>query len=290
MRNVFALLLSTAIHAAIAAFVWHVSTHLPEPEPKFQPFDLNMLTVEAPPPAPPAETVAENPGMPEAQPAAQPAAPPPPPPLPKAEPEPEPEPPVKPEPKPEPKPKEKKPKDKPKEKIREKPKEKPKEKPRRQKKTAEDPRPEVREAPPRVEIDAPPPAGNQPLFNPNSRQSAPAAQTGTPGGAVKGQPSAPGKTSGGTPGGADAKRAYQNGLRKAIERNKPRRTSDKGTAVVAFTVEGSGAFGNIRLQQSSGNPELDDAALQAVRNTGRYEPPPGGQAMSVAVPIQFRVR
>ena len=83
-------------------------------------------------------------------------------------------------------------------------------------------------------------------------------------------------------------RAYHAGLRKAIERQKPRRVRDKGKTVVAFTVQANGSFSNIRIHQSSGNSTLDDAALQAVHNTGRYSPPPDGNAMAITLPIQFR--
>ena len=84
-----------------------------------------------------------------------------------------------------------------------------------------------------------------------------------------------------------ALKSYQNGLRRAIERHKPRNARSKGLVVVAFQVSGSGALTNVRIAQSSGNEALDRAALGAVQNTGSYEPPPGGQGFGVQLPIRF---
>ncbi|MDO5090877.1 MAG: hypothetical protein Q4D61_04970, partial [Cardiobacteriaceae bacterium] len=56
MRNIFALLLSLGIHAAIAAFFWRMAQGGSAPEEGYQPFDLKMLVMEEAPPAP--ETVA----------------------------------------------------------------------------------------------------------------------------------------------------------------------------------------------------------------------------------------
>ena len=85
----------------------------------------------------------------------------------------------------------------------------------------------------------------------------------------------------------NALKSYQNGLRRAIERHKPRNARSKGLVVVAFQVSGSGALTNVRIAQSSGNEALDRAALGAVQSTGSYEPPPGGQGFGVQLPIRF---
>lgn len=85
----------------------------------------------------------------------------------------------------------------------------------------------------------------------------------------------------------NALKSYQNGLRRAIERHKPRNARSKGLVVVAFQVSGSGTLTNVRIAQSSGNEALDRAALGAVQNTGSYEPPPGGQGFGVQLPIRF---
>ena len=82
-------------------------------------------------------------------------------------------------------------------------------------------------------------------------------------------------------------KGYSSGLRRAIERNKPRNARSRGTVVVGFRVEANGAFSNIHLAQSSGNEGLDQAALSAVSRTGHYQPPPSGQGFNVQLPVKF---
>lgn len=76
----------------------------------------------------------------------------------------------------------------------------------------------------------------------------------------------------------------------AVSRRKPRNTRTKGRAVIAFVVSANGAVTSARLQQSSGNGELDNAALAMVRNA-RIPAPPAGAGRSsfpFSVPVSFQ--
>lgn len=89
--------------------------------------------------------------------------------------------------------------------------------------------------------------------------------------------------------------SWQGGLQAAIERKKryPRnaqRAGKTGTARVSFTVQANGAINNVRISSSSGNSDLDQAAVQAVQAVGSYKAPPSGQAVAITVPINFHLR
>ncbi len=65
----------------------------------------------------------------------------------------------------------------------------------------------------------------------------------------------------------------------------------KGTAQVSFTVDPSGNILSVRLAASSGNPAIDQLAVEATRNASPVPAPPAAIAkprMSVNVPIQFK--
>lgn len=65
----------------------------------------------------------------------------------------------------------------------------------------------------------------------------------------------------------------------------------KGTAQVAFVVDPSGNILSVKLARSSGNPTVDDLAVQATRNSSPVPAPPAAIAkprMPITVPIQFK--
>lgn len=65
----------------------------------------------------------------------------------------------------------------------------------------------------------------------------------------------------------------------------------KGTAQVAFVVDQSGNILSVRLASSSGNPTVDELAVQATRNSSPVPAPPAAIAkprMPLSVPIQFK--
>jgi len=119
-----------------------------------------------------------------------------------------------------------------------------------------------------------------------------AASTGT----------APSVAGGGTARGSasnrDAERAYLAQLQRAIGRHQrfpddARKRHKTGIVTIAFVVKADGRIGDIRLAESSGDPSLDDAALQALHRLNRFKPIPaaiGRQSWSMRVPIRFDLR
>jgi periplasmic protein TonB len=101
--------------------------------------------------------------------------------------------------------------------------------------------------------------------------------------------------------GADAKALeseYLKGLQQAITRNRfyppaARREDVKGVVTVAFTVQGDGRIGEVRVAKGSGFETLDGAAVETLRRLGTYRPIPDGigrSRWSVRVPIVFDLR
>lgn len=65
----------------------------------------------------------------------------------------------------------------------------------------------------------------------------------------------------------------------------------RGTAQVTFVVDPSGNILSVSLARSSGNPTVDELAVQATRNSSPVPAPPAAIAkprMPITVPIQFK--
>ncbi len=65
------------------------------------------------------------------------------------------------------------------------------------------------------------------------------------------------------------------------------RGGGQGLVTVSFTITGSGAASGIRLARSSGNPVLDQAALDLVRRASPFPAPPSGGSVPITVPINY---
>ena len=115
---------------------------------------------------------------------------------------------------------------------------------------------------------------------PNARPDAGAGRGGSPDGRV-----------GGKPGGEITTKNYNQGLQQRIAgavAKRKGRIRERGTAVVAFDIQASGAFSNIRIEQSSGVRQIDDLILDAVRSVGRYAAPPEGRTVSKRIPLNVK--
>lgn len=77
-------------------------------------------------------------------------------------------------------------------------------------------------------------------------------------------------------------------VRARVAAHKPSGGGDHGTAVVAFSVSGSGALRSARIARSSGNSSLDGRVIAAVRNAGPFPPPPAGANLNFAMPFYFK--
>ena len=288
-RSAAAFCLSLAVHAALFGGGWYLyKTGRAAPvavENVLGWESLQYLTEEEHAPAPPPPA----------------AEPPPPPPEPQPEPEPEPEPApvveekaapveIKKEPPPPKKeePKKEKPKEKPKppkEKPKEKPKEppKPKEKPKPRAETPPEPAPQIHERPQNIPP-APRPVNIAPPSNNNYGQTPNAV-------ANNGNKANGGSADSAQSGNKTSERNYNAGLQGRIAstvQKRKGRIRERGTAVVAFDIQASGQFTNIRIEQSSGVQGIDDLILESVRSVGRYDPPPDGRTIHRTIPLNVK--
>lgn len=60
-----------------------------------------------------------------------------------------------------------------------------------------------------------------------------------------------------------------------------------GMALVQFTVSAGGGLAGVSLLRSSGNPVLDQAAMDAVNRAAPFPPTPGGGNHALGVPVDF---
>ncbi|MBY0561960.1 TonB family protein [Hyphomicrobium sp.] len=77
-------------------------------------------------------------------------------------------------------------------------------------------------------------------------------------------------------------------VRARVVAQKPSGGGDHGTAVVEFSVSGSGALRSARIARSSGNSSLDGRVMVAVRNAAPFPPPPAGANLNFAMPFYFK--
>ncbi|MDH2997441.1 hypothetical protein A1D22_06865 [Pasteurellaceae bacterium LFhippo2] len=227
-----------------------------------------------------------------------------------AEPEPKPLPPPKPvekpKPKEQPKPKEPpKPKEQPKPKEPPKPKEKVKELPKEDK--AKD-KPKVKSELPKdkpkgeiakvgtkaLEKGPEVKAGIVAKAVPNAVQG-PKTQAGVPNGATNGE----GKSVGSATGSSSANEigAYQAQLQRALQQRatnaypqRERMMRKTGVVTLSLSVSSSGQVVNVNVVNSSGNSNLDAAAVKAAQSTKLSASPPAGFPSSLVVPVRFSIQ
>lgn len=67
----------------------------------------------------------------------------------------------------------------------------------------------------------------------------------------------------------------------------------EGNAIVAFSLDRDGRILSLRLDESSGVPLLDEAALETIRRAAPFPPPPAGLPFAVIediyLPVRFRL-
>jgi protein TonB len=69
-----------------------------------------------------------------------------------------------------------------------------------------------------------------------------------------------------------------------------RAAGSHGTAMVSFTIDGSGEVGAVTLAHSSGIASLDAESLAMVKRASPFPAPPSGESMSFTVPVNFSLR
>jgi len=119
-----------------------------------------------------------------------------------------------------------------------------------------------------------------------------------PGDREDGEPNEGDTNISGTPGDDPALSRYITRVRTRIERRKyypasSRRLKEEGTVTVSFQLTPTGDLTSLSVAGSSGFPNLDDAALDAVRNASPYPPFPDAlktSLLSLRVPITFELQ
>jgi periplasmic protein TonB len=75
-----------------------------------------------------------------------------------------------------------------------------------------------------------------------------------------------------------------------LQRYKPSGRSEQGSAVVSFTLDGSGRVTRVALAHSSGVPVLDQETEAMVHRASPFPAPPDGRPISFTVPVNFHAR
>jgi protein TonB len=87
-------------------------------------------------------------------------------------------------------------------------------------------------------------------------------------------------------------RDYADRLWARIVRQRPAGITARGIATVRFTLDADGALLTVAIADSSGQPMLDQAALEAVTHAAPFPAPPvrvfGNGPFSFTIPFQFR--
>ncbi|MCE8006149.1 TonB family protein [Aestuariivita sp.] len=74
-------------------------------------------------------------------------------------------------------------------------------------------------------------------------------------------------------------------MRKIARVPKPR-VDARGTAIIRFSISGSGGLSGASVAQSSGSAALDQAALRVIRRAAPFPPPPTGARRSFSIRIE----
>ncbi len=85
--------------------------------------------------------------------------------------------------------------------------------------------------------------------------------------------------------------SYAAGIGAKVARNKPSGLGRRGDVEVSFGVTPSGDLSYASLAQSSGNAKLDEAAIETIRRSAPFGPPPADASPSqlrFSIPFYFR--
>lgn len=81
---------------------------------------------------------------------------------------------------------------------------------------------------------------------------------------------------------------YMAAMQKAVKKHWfPPRGSESKHTVVLWKIQNDGTITNVRLDKSSGSPNVDEASLKAVRALGKFRPLPAGAPDSIDIQFTF---
>lgn len=127
------------------------------------------------------------------------------------------------------------------------------------------------EAKPKPEEKPKPKADTPPEDKPKTKTTKPASAAAASGAPA---PKAAAAESAGS--GSKAAANYGSSVMKKIRKTKKQRAPAKGTVVVAFAISADGGLSSVKVLQSSGSPDLDQVALDHIRRSAPFPPPPAG--------------
>lgn len=150
-----------------------------------------------------------------------------------------------------------------------------------------DPAPHVEPEPRREDPDARRKEIGEPVIKPKRSWTKPASEGGSASRATVGDAQREARISAST----GSVIAYAARIRARVAGNRPKGRGFGGRVVVAFGVTAGGGLAFVSVRRSSGNAAIDAAALQAVRRSSPFPPPPPGtpqSRLSFSVPFEFR--
>ncbi|MHC0053620.1 energy transducer TonB family protein [Actibacterium sp. D379-3] len=81
---------------------------------------------------------------------------------------------------------------------------------------------------------------------------------------------------------------YKGQIMRKIAQQRKKSAGARGTAAVAFRIAGSGAIAGVSIVTSSGDSRIDRVAVEHIRRSGPFPPPPGGQQLSFVVRFESK--
>ncbi len=112
---------------------------------------------------------------------------------------------------------------------------------------------------------------------PSATSRKPAAETKSAASAGATAPQAGAKASGGS---QTSPAAYAKAVMKKVRATKKQPGAGKGQVLVGFTIAGDGSLSLVKVLKSSGNAQLDQIALDHIRRSSPFPPPPEGAGSS----------
>ncbi|MCL4066571.1 TonB C-terminal domain-containing protein [Pseudomonas sp. GX19020] len=88
--------------------------------------------------------------------------------------------------------------------------------------------------------------------------------------------------------GQAAAKNYGASVMKKVNRTRKKSGGDRGTAVVSFTIADNGSLAKASISRSSGSAKLDDVALDHIRRSAPFDPPPAGAGRTYSFKFEGR--
>ncbi|MCK5750859.1 MAG: TonB family protein, partial [Oricola sp.] len=113
-------------------------------------------------------------------------------------------------------------------------------------------------------------------------------------GDASGRETSKAKTGGGQSGGKASKAGnasasnYPGKVYAKIRRTRQKRAGGRGVAQIRFSISASGGLASIRLASSSGSGAVDSAAIDHIRRSAPFPPPPAGAQRQFVIPVEVR--